>query len=163
MYGTSKAYFIDRIAEIEKAGLFKRERVIDSPQQAKLTVAAGAEVLNLCANNYLGLANHPAVVEAAQSALARWGYGLASVRFICGTQSIHKELERRLSEFLGTEDTILYGSCFDANGGLCSRHFMGRQEDAASSLMSFNHASIIDGIWLCKATKFRYRQYVETF
>ena len=98
MYGTSKAYFIDKIAEIEKAGLFKRERVIDSPQQAKLTVAAGAEVLNLCANNYLGLANHPAVVEAAQSALARWGYGLASVRFICGTQSIHKELERRLSE-----------------------------------------------------------------
>jgi glycine C-acetyltransferase len=154
MYGTSKAYFIDRIAEIEKAGLFKRERVIDSPQQAKLTVAAGAEVLNLCANNYLGLANHPAVVEAAQSALARWGYGLASVRFICGTQSIHKELERRLSEFLGTEDTILYGSCFDANGGLFETLL-----DAEDAVISdeLNHASIIDGIRLCKATKFRYR------
>jgi glycine C-acetyltransferase len=154
MYGTSKAYFIDRIAEIEKAGLFKRERVIDSPQQAKLTVAAGAEVLNLCANNYLGLANHPAVVEAAQSALTRWGYGLASVRFICGTQSIHKELERRLSEFLGTEDTILYGSCFDANGGLFETLL-----DAEDAVISdeLNHASIIDGIRLCKATKFRYR------
>jgi glycine C-acetyltransferase len=154
MYGTSKAYFIDRIAEIEKAGLFKRERVIDSPQQAKLTVAAGAEVLNLCANNYLGLANHPAVVEAAQSALATWGYGLASVRFICGTQSIHKELERRLSEFLGTEDTILYGSCFDANGGLFETLL-----DAEDAVISdeLNHASIIDGIRLCKATKFRYR------
>jgi glycine C-acetyltransferase len=154
MYGTSKAYFIDKIAEIEKAGLFKRERVIDSPQQAKLTVAAGAEVLNLCANNYLGLANHPAVVEAAQSALARWGYGLASVRFICGTQSIHKELERRLSEFLGTEDTILYGSCFDANGGLFETLL-----DAEDAVISdeLNHASIIDGIRLCKATKFRYR------
>ena len=154
MYGTSKAYFIDKIAEIEKAGLFKRERVIDSPQQAKLTVAAGTEVLNLCANNYLGLANHPAVVEAAQSALARWGYGLASVRFICGTQSIHKELERRLSEFLGTEDTILYGSCFDANGGLFETLL-----DAEDAVISdeLNHASIIDGIRLCKATKFRYR------
>jgi glycine C-acetyltransferase len=154
MYGTSKAYFIDKIAEIEKAGLFKRERVIDSPQQAKLTVAAGAEVLNLCANNYLGLANHPAVVEAAQSALTRWGYGLASVRFICGTQSIHKELERRLSEFLGTEDTILYGSCFDANGGLFETLL-----DAEDAVISdeLNHASIIDGIRLCKATKFRYR------
>jgi glycine C-acetyltransferase len=154
MYGTSKAYFIDKIAEIEKAGLFKRERVIDSPQQAQLTVAAGTEVLNLCANNYLGLANHPAVVEAAQSALARWGYGLASVRFICGTQSIHKELERRLSEFLGTEDTILYGSCFDANGGLFETLL-----DAEDAVISdeLNHASIIDGIRLCKATKFRYR------
>ena len=154
MYGSSKAYFIDRIAEIEKAGLFKQERVIDSPQQAKITVAAGSEVLNLCANNYLGLANHPAVVEAAQSALARWGYGLASVRFICGTQSIHKELERRLSEFLGTEDTILYGSCFDANGGLFETLL-----DAEDAVISdeLNHASIIDGIRLSKATKFRYR------
>jgi glycine C-acetyltransferase len=154
MYGSSKGYFIDKIAEIEKAGLFKRERVIDSPQQAKLTVAAGTEVLNLCANNYLGLANHPAVVEAAQSALARWGYGLASVRFICGTQSIHKELELRLSEFLGTEDTILYGSCFDANGGLFETLL-----DAEDAVISdeLNHASIIDGIRLCKATKFRYR------
>ena len=154
MYGSSKAYFIDKIAEIEKAGLFKRERVIDSPQQAKLTVAAGSEVLNLCANNYLGLANHPAVVEAAQSALARWGYGLASVRFICGTQSIHKELELRLSEFLGTEDTILYGSCFDANGGLFETLL--DSEDAVIS-DELNHASIIDGIRLSKATKFRYR------
>jgi glycine C-acetyltransferase len=154
MYGSSKAYFIDKIAEIEKAGLFKQERVIDSPQQAKLTVAAGTEVLNLCANNYLGLANHPAVVEAAQSALARWGYGLASVRFICGTQSIHKDLEQRLSDFLGTEETILYGSCFDANGGLFETLL-----DAEDAVISdeLNHASIIDGIRLCKATKFRYR------
>jgi glycine C-acetyltransferase len=154
MYGSSKAYFIDKIAEIEKAGLFKQERVIDSPQQAKLTVAAGTEVLNLCANNYLGLANHPAVVQAAQDALARWGYGLASVRFICGTQSIHKELEQRLSEFLVTEDTILYGSCFDANGGLFETLL--DSEDAVIS-DELNHASIIDGIRLCKATKFRYR------
>ncbi len=154
MYGSSKEYFANKIAEIEKAGLSKQERVIDSPQQAKLTVAAGSEVLNLCANNYLGLANHPAVVEAAQSALARWGYGLASVRFICGTQSIHKELELRLSEFLATEDTILYGSCFDANGGLFETLL-----DAEDAVISdeLNHASIIDGIRLCKATKFRYR------
>jgi glycine C-acetyltransferase len=154
MYGSSKAYFAEKIAEIEKAGLFKRERVIDSPQQAELTVATGGEVLNLCANNYLGLANHPVVVQAAQSALTRWGYGLASVRFICGTQSIHKELEQRLSGFLGTEDTILYGSCFDANGGLFETLLDG--EDAVIS-DELNHASIIDGIRLSKASKFRYR------
>ena len=154
MYGSSKAYFAEKIAEIEKAGLFKRERVIDSPQQAQLTVATGGEVLNLCANNYLGLANHPVVVQAAQSALTRWGYGLASVRFICGTQSIHKELEQRLSGFLGTEDTILYGSCFDANGGLFETLLDG--EDAVIS-DELNHASIIDGIRLSKASKFRYR------
>ena len=154
MYGSSKAYFIDKIAEIEKAGLFKQERVIDSPQQAKLTVAAGTEVLNLCANNYLGLANHPAVVQAAHDALARWGYGLASVRFICGTQSIHKELEQRLSDFLRTDDTILYGSCFDANGGLFETLL---DSDDAVISDELNHASIIDGIRLCKATKFRYR------
>src|SRR5690348_14330861 len=117
MYTNVQPYLTDKIHEIEKAGLFKRERLIESPQQAEVRVERGAPVLNLCANNYLGLANHPAVIEAARTALEEWGYGLASVRFICGTQSIHKQLERRLSEFLGTDDTILYSSCFDANGG----------------------------------------------
>jgi len=124
------------------------------PQQPEISVTKGTSVLNLCANNYLGLANHPAVVQAAQQALEDWGYGLASVRFICGTQSIHKQLEDRLSAFLGTEDTILYGSCFDANGGLFETLL--EAEDAILS-DELNHASIIDGIRLCKAAKFRYR------
>jgi glycine C-acetyltransferase len=140
--------------EIQQAGLFKRERVIEGPQQADISVEHGTSVLNLCANNYLGLANHPAVVQAAQQALEDWGYGLASVRFICGTQSIHKQLEERLSVFLGTEDSILYGSCFDANGGLFETLL--EAEDAIIS-DELNHASIIDGIRLCKAAKFRYR------
>jgi glycine C-acetyltransferase len=154
MYTNVQDQISARVGDIEKAGLFKRERLINSPQQAEIQVAAGTKVLNLCANNYLGLANHPAVVEAAKRALDEWGYGLASVRFICGTQSIHKQLEARLSEFLGTEDTILYGSCFDANGGLFETLL-----DAEDAIISdeLNHASIIDGIRLSKAARYRYK------
>ena len=154
MYGKVQHYFEDKITEIRSAGLYKSERVIVGPQQANVSVAGGNSVLNFCANNYLGLANHPAVVEAAQQALQNWGYGLASVRFICGTQSIHKQLEERLSAFLGTEDTILYGSCFDANGGLFETLF-----DAEDAIISdeLNHASIIDGVRLSKAVRYRYR------
>ena len=154
MYGKVQHYFEDKIAEIRRAGLYKSERVIVGPQQANVTVAGGNSVLNFCANNYLGLANHPAVIQAAQQALQNWGYGLASVRFICGTQSIHKQLEERLSAFLGTEDTILYGSCFDANGGLFETLL--DQEDAIIS-DELNHASIIDGVRLSKAVRYRYR------
>ena len=154
MYGKFQHHLQDKIAEIQNAGLYKRERIIAGPQQAMVSVANDTPVLNLCANNYLGLANHPAVVQAAQQALQEWGYGLASVRFICGTQSIHKQLENRLTAFLGTEDTILYGSCFDANGGLFEALL--EPEDAIIS-DELNHASIIDGIRLSKATKFRYR------
>src|ERR1700684_158322 len=154
MYGKIQRHLQEKIGEIQRAGLFKRERVIEGPQQADISVDHGTSVLNLCANNYLGLANHPAVVQAAQQALQDWGYGLASVRFICGTQSIHKQLEKRLSAFLGTEDSILYGSCFDANGGLFETLL--EAEDAVIS-DELNHASIIDGIRLCKAAKFRYR------
>ncbi len=138
--------------EIRDAGLFKAERVIRSPQQANVRVGNG-EVLNLCANNYLGLAGHPALIEAAQEALDRWGFGMASVRFICGTQEIHKELEAKISSFLGTEDTILYGSCFDANGGLFET-LLGPEDAVISDAL--NHASIIDGIRLCKAQRHRY-------
>ena len=138
--------------EIRSAGLFKAERVIGSPQQANVKVGGG-EVLNLCANNYLGLADHPALITAAQEALDEWGFGMASVRFICGTQEIHKELEARLSAFLGTEDTILYGSCFDANGGLFET-LLGPEDAVISDAL--NHASIIDGIRLCKAQRHRY-------
>ena len=154
MYGTVQDYLTGKIRGIESAGLFKRERLIESPQEAEVRVASEKPVLNLCANNYLGLANHPAVVEAAREALQRWGYGLASVRFICGTQTIHKQLEARLSEFLGTEDTILYSSCFDANGGLFETLL--EAEDAIIS-DELNHASIIDGIRLSKAQRFRYK------
>ena len=138
--------------EIREAGLFKAERVIGSPQQANVRVGDDT-VLNLCANNYLGLADHPAVIAAAQEALERWGFGMASVRFICGTQEIHKELEARLSAFLGTEDTILYSSCFDANGGLFET-LLGPEDAVISDAL--NHASIIDGIRLCKAQRHRY-------
>jgi glycine C-acetyltransferase len=153
MYGSFQQALAEKIDGIEKAGLFKRERVIESPQDAEVT-AGGAEVLNMCANNYLGLANHPAIIEAAHKALDAWGYGLASVRFICGTQAIHKQLEERISDFLGMEDTILYGSCFDANGGLFETLL-----DAEDAVISdeLNHASIIDGVRLCKASRFRYR------
>jgi glycine C-acetyltransferase len=154
MYGKMQSFLRARIAEIESAGLYKRERVMTGPQQARVSVAGGAPVLNLCANNYLGLANHPSVIQAAQQALQQWGYGLASVRFICGTQSLHKQLEERLSAFLGTEDTILYSSCFDANGGLFEALL--DEEDAVIS-DELNHASIIDGIRLCKASRSRYR------
>jgi glycine C-acetyltransferase len=154
MYGKMQSFLQARIDEIKSAGLYKRERIITSPQQTRVSTAGSAPVLNLCANNYLGLANHPSVVEAAQQALQQWGYGLASVRFICGTQSLHKQLEERLSTFLGTEDTILYSSCFDANGGLFETLL-----DAEDAVISdeLNHASIIDGVRLCKASRFRYR------
>lgn len=154
MYGTVQTQLTERLEQIDQAGLLKREREIQSPQEAEIQVGTGATVLNFCANNYLGLANHPAVVQAARQALDDWGYGLASVRFICGTQSIHKQLEHRLSHFLGTEDTILYGSCFDANGGLFETIL-----DAQDAVISdeLNHASIIDGIRLCKAARYRYK------
>jgi glycine C-acetyltransferase len=144
----------EQLEEIRAQGLFKPERVIVTPQQATVEVSGGGEVLNLCANNYLGLADDPRLVAAAKEALDRWGYGMASVRFICGTQAVHKELERRLSGFLGTEDSILYSSCFDANGGLFETLLS--KEDAVLS-DELNHASIIDGIRLCAATRYRYR------
>jgi glycine C-acetyltransferase len=143
----------DELGEIRSAGLFKDERVIVSPQGSSIRVADGKEVLNLCANNYLGLADDPRIVTAAKEALDRWGYGLASVRFICGTQGVHKQLEERISAFLGTEDTILYSSCFDANGGLFET-LLGEQDAVISD--ELNHASIIDGIRLCKARRLRY-------
>ena len=154
MYGRFEQHLERKLAEIDAAGLTKRERVITGPQQAEVGVADGSQVLNLCANNYLGLANHPAIVGAAKDSLDRWGYGLASVRFICGTQAIHKQLEDRLSAFLGMDDTILYGSCFDANGGLFETLL-----DAEDAIISdeLNHASIIDGVRLSKAQRFRYK------
>src|SRR5262249_30051698 len=142
-----------RLADIREAGVYKNEHVIDSPQDAHVTVEERGEVLNLCANNYLGLANHPQIVAAAHEALDRWGFGMASVRFICGTQAIHRRLEERLSEFLGTEDTILYSSCFHANGGLFEA-LLGPEDAIISDQL--NHASIIDGVRLCKAKRLRY-------
>ncbi|MGH7828950.1 MAG: glycine C-acetyltransferase [Candidatus Binatia bacterium] len=153
MYGSMKQHLERQLADLRKGGLYKAERILTSPQRARIEVSRSREVLNFCANNYLGLANHPAVVAAAHEALDRWGYGLSSVRFICGTQQIHKELEQALSEFLGTEETILYSSCFDANGGLFESLL--EEEDAVVS-DQLNHASIIDGIRLCKAQRFRY-------
>lgn len=141
------------LADIREAGLYKEERQLSTPQAALVEVPGSGEVLNLCANNYLGLANHPDIVAAAHEALDRWGYGLASVRFICGTQELHKELEAKISEFLGTEDTILYTSCFDANGGLFET-LLGKEDAVVSDQL--NHASVIDGIRLCKAARFRY-------
>ena len=154
MFEAVKSQFESQLREIGDAGLYKYERILVGPQNARIDLSTEKAVLNLCANNYLGLADHPEVVRAAHDALDRWGYGLSSVRFICGTQEIHKELERRLSEFLGTEDTILYSSCFDANGGLFETIL-----DAEDAIVSdeLNHASIIDGIRLCKAQRFRYR------
>jgi glycine C-acetyltransferase len=152
-----KKDFLERLAadtaRLHDQGLYKVERVLASPQQGAVRLQDGAEVLNLCANNYLGLANHPALREAAHRAIDRYGYGMASVRFICGTQTIHKELEARLSAFLGTEDTILYSSCFDANGGLFET-LLDEQDAVISDAL--NHASIIDGIRLCKAKRLRY-------
>jgi glycine C-acetyltransferase len=142
-----------RTAGLRDDGLFKSERVIASPQTAHITLADGSQVLNLCANNYLGLADHPDIVAAAHEALERWGYGMASVRFICGTQEVHRELERRLATFLGSEDAILYGSCFDANGGLFEA-LLGPDDAVISDAL--NHASIIDGIRLCKARRLRF-------
>ena len=146
------AHLRGELEQLKASGLYKRERVITSPQGAEIGVGS-AEVLNFCANNYLGLSDHPRVVESAHSALERWGYGMSSVRFICGTQEVHKELEDRLTRFLGTEDTILYSSCFDANGGLFET-ILGEEDAVISD--SLNHASIIDGIRLSKAKRFRY-------
>jgi glycine C-acetyltransferase len=152
MYEDARRHFASALAEIRDAGLWKHERVIESPQRARIQVG-GREVVNFCANNYLGLSSHPRVVAAARAALDERGYGLSSVRFICGTQDRHKDLERAVSAFLGTEDTILYGSCFDANGGLFET-LLG--EDDAIISDSLNHASIIDGIRLCKAERHRF-------
>ncbi len=152
MYGPFKDDLERRLAEIAEAGLSKRELVIASPQAAHVDVA-GRDLLNLCANNYLGLASHPEIVAAAHEALERYGFGMASVRFICGTQTVHRELEQRLSAFLGTEDTILYSSCFDANGGLFEA-LLGEEDAVISDAL--NHASIIDGIRLCKARRLRF-------
>ncbi len=153
MYGAFQEHVGGVLAGIRERGLYKSERVIRGPQQARVQVQSGATVLNLCANNYLGLANDPDVVAAAHGALDQWGYGLSSVRFICGTQQVHKALECKLSEFLGTDDTILYSSCFDANGGLFET-LLG--EDDAIVSDQLNHASIIDGIRLCKARRLRF-------
>ena len=154
MYDDFKQHVTAELEAIRASGLYKSERIIATPQDARIRVTGGQEVLNLCANNYLGLAEHPEVMKAAHEGLDRWGYGMASVRFICGTQAIHKELEAKLTEFLGTEDTGLYTSCFDANGGLFETLLTA--EDAVIS-DELNHASIIDGIRLCKARRFRYR------
>src|SRR5271166_3309116 len=154
MTSAYRDHILKTLSEISSAGLTKRERVLASPQGSNVAVAGGGRVLNFCANNYLGLADHPEVVAAAHAALDRWGYGLASVRFICGTQEIHKELEARLSAFLRTDDTILYSSCFDANGGVFET-LLGEEDAVVSD--ELNHASIIDGIRLCKAKRYRYR------
>ncbi len=154
MFQSMKTRIEQEITDIRNSGLYKEERVITSPQRARIMVRGGGEVLNMCANNYLGLASHPDVIKAARDSLDRWGYGLSSVRFICGTQEIHKELERKLTRFLGTEDTILYTSCFDANGGLFETILT--EKDAVIS-DELNHASIIDGIRLCRAQRFRFK------
>src|SRR5215210_5797121 len=153
MYAALKDQLAADLAELRAEGLYKAEAVITTPQAAEIGVD-GRSVLNLCANNYLGLADHPRMVAAAQQALDRWGFGMASVRFICGTTEIHKELERRLAEFLGTDDAILYGSCFDANGGLFET-LLGPDDAVISD--ELNHASIIDGVRLCKAKRYRYK------
>ncbi|MCJ7751976.1 MAG: glycine C-acetyltransferase, partial [Armatimonadetes bacterium] len=154
MLGRMKPFIEDTLREIQRAGLHKAERIIASPQGPWITLEDGRRALNLCANNYLGLSNHPAIMAAAKKGIDRWGFGLSSVRFICGTQELHKQLERKVSEFLGTEDTILYSSCFDANGGLFETLLSA--EDAVIS-DELNHASVIDGIRLCKAQRLRYK------
>ena len=153
MYKTLKPVLEKELEEIEKAGLYKLERIIITPQGAEIKIQGGQEVINFCANNYLGLASHPRVIEAAKKTMDSHGFGMASVRFICGTQDIHKELEEKISKFLGTEDTILYAAAFDANGGVFEPLFF--EQDAIIS-DSLNHASIIDGVRLCKAQRFRY-------
>ncbi|MBT6234881.1 MAG: glycine C-acetyltransferase [Bacteroidetes bacterium] len=153
MYASLQAKLKTQLSEIEEAGLYKKERIITTPQGADIQTHAGGDVINFCANNYLGLSSHPKVIQAAKDAIDTHGYGLSSVRFICGTQDIHKELERKLSEYLGTEDTILYAAAFDANGGVFEPLF-----DAEDAIISdaLNHASIIDGVRLCKAQRYRY-------
>ncbi len=154
MTDSTRQYYQNILNGIEQEGLYKKERVITSPQKATIEVKGGKQVLNMCANNYLGLANNPTLIQAAKESLDKWGYGLSSVRFICGTQEIHKELEHKISQFLETEDTILYTSCFDANGGLFETILS--EEDAVIS-DELNHASIIDGVRLCKAQRYRYK------
>ena len=153
MYESFQKYLSKELDEIKNAGLYKDERVITSPQSAAITVKGGNEVLNFCANNYLGLSDNKRLVEAAKRALDQRGYGMSSVRFICGTQDLHKELEKKIAEFFGTEDTILYAACFDANGGVFEP-LLGEQDAIISD--SLNHASIIDGVRLCKAQRYRY-------
>ena len=154
MFKSMKAHIARQLDEIRAGGLYKAERLISTPQGRQISVAGGKDVLNFCANNYLGLANDPRLVAAAKESYGRWGYGLSSVRFICGTQQLHKELEAKVTEFLGTEDTILYSSCFDANGGLFET-LLGPDDAVISD--ELNHASIIDGIRLCKARRLRYK------
>jgi glycine C-acetyltransferase len=153
MYGKIKNTLVKEIAEIKEAGLYKSERIITSPQDALIKISTGEEVLNFCANNYLGLSNHPEVIQAAKDTLDSHGFGMASVRFICGTQDIHKQLEQKIADFYTTEDTILYAACFDANGGVFEPLLT--KEDAIIS-DSLNHASVIDGVRLCKAARYRY-------
>lgn len=153
MYDKFQSYLKNELSEIEKAGLYKNERIIVSPQSGEITLANGKKVLNFCANNYLGLANNPKLIAAAKEALDTHGYGMASVRFICGCSDLHKELEKKLAEFFGTEDTILYAACFDANGGVFEP-LLGPEDAIISDAL--NHASIIDGVRLCKAVRYRY-------
>ncbi len=153
MYGKIKEDLAREIQATREAGLYKEERIIMTPQGAEIKVKTGQKVLNFCANNYLGLSSHPKLIEAAHKTLDKWGYGLSSVRFICGTQDLHKQLEAKVSEFLGMEDTILYAACFDANGGVFEPFF---DENCAIISDALNHASIIDGVRLCKAQRFRY-------
>jgi len=154
MYGTVKDQLAAELAAIREAGLWKDERVLASPQGAEVTLVDGRKVLVFCANNYLGLSSHPEIVKAAHAALDARGHGLSSVRFICGTQDLHKALERKVAQFLGTEDTILYAACFDANGGVFEP-LLGEQDAIISD--ELNHASIIDGVRLCKAERWRYK------
>ena len=154
MNSETKQHYVKILAGIEKEGLYKKERIITTPQSAHIAVTTGQQVLNMCANNYLGLADNPEIIKAAKESLDNWGFGMSSVRFICGTQEIHKELEKKISEFLGMEDTILYTSCFDANGGLFET-LLGEEDAIVSD--ELNHASIIDGIRLCKAQRYRYK------
>lgn len=154
MTDSTRKYYQDILNGIEEEGLYKKERIITSPQKATIEVKGGKQVLNMCANNYLGLADNPTIIQAAKESYDKWGYGLSSVRFICGTQEIHKELEQKISQFLEMEDTILYTSCFDANGGLFETILS--EEDAVIS-DELNHASIIDGVRLCKAQRYRYK------
>ena len=154
MYGKIKAHLEQEIQEIKDNGLYKKERIITSPQDAIIKISTGEEVINFCANNYLGLSSHPDVIQAAKDAMDTHGFGMSSVRFICGTQDIHKELEQRVANFYGTEDTILYAAAFDANGGVFEP-LLGKEDAIISD--SLNHASIIDGVRLCKAARYRYQ------
>src|SRR5512145_1835521 len=153
MYGKIEQHLQQELAAIKEAGLYKNERIITSPQDALISLADGKEVLNFCANNYLGLSSNPELIEAAQKALKTHGFGMSSVRFICGTTDIHKKLEQKIADFFGTEDSIIYAACFDANGGVFEPLFT--EEDVIIS-DALNHASIIDGVRLCKAQRFRY-------